>query len=159
MEVYEKNLEELDENERKEYEELLMGLNTNSIARRIIEENYGKSIEKISQLIEYEIVTKKSSDWFNTDNVLVYPSIKEVKAKKQYDTIYGAHIGINMTYIDYHALIINTTKKTKYVLEKSLKFELNDTLPMNIHDLEKLESDTETTISLRRVDKVMKLVK
>ena len=159
MKIYEKCLEELEANEIEEYEELLKGLNTSFIAREIIEENYGKPIEVILRLIEYADIKRKSSNWFNTDDVIVYPSIKEVKSKKEYDTIYGAHIGINMSYIDYHALIINTSRKTKYVLKNSLKFELNDELPRNIYDLEQLEFETETPISLREVGKVMKLVR
>ena len=110
-------------------------------------------------MIQLEYIKHTSYNWFNGDIVLVYPSIKETKSKKHYDSMHGAYISLNSLYINYHALLVNITNGNRYVLTKPLRFELGDNLPMNISDLEELERTTGIDISIRRVDKALKLRK
>ena len=133
----------------EEYNESLIELCTDRIARRIINNHHNKNIEKIYELIELEYIKSKSRFWFPGDIVLLYPSIKEMRSKNHYDTIYGAHIGKNMLYINYHALLCNMTTKRKYVLRYSLRFETIDCLPMYISELEELERATNESIPIR----------
>ena len=142
-----------------EYNRILKELNTDSIAKKVIEKNYGKSIDEIYNLIQMEYIKYTSHNWFNGDVVLTYPSIKETKSKKYYETMYGAIIGINVLYINYNVLLINLSNKTKYVLERPLRFELSDNIPYSILDLEELERITDKNIPIKRVDKVIKLVR
>ena len=136
-----------------EYDKLLRELDTDIIANRVIRANYGKPIYDIYNMIQLKYIKHTSYNWFNGDIVLVYPSIKEVRSKKHYDSMHGAYIGLNSLYINYHALLVNITNGNRYVLTKPLRFELGDNLPMNISDLEELERTTGVDISIRRVDK------
>lgn len=143
----------------KKYDKMLSELNTDVIADRVIKNNYGKPIYDIYNMIQLEYIKHTSYNWFNGDIVLVYPSIKETKSKKHYDSMHGAYISLNSLYINYHALLVNITNGNRYVLTKPLRFELGDNLPMNISDLEELERTTGIDISIRRVDKALKLRK
>lgn len=141
------------------YDKMLSELNTDVIADSVIKNNYGKSIYEIYSKIEMERIKHTSCNWFNGDIVLVYPSIKETKSKRQYYSINGASIKENSTYISYHALLVNITNGNRYVLKEPLRFELGDNLPMNIFDLEELERTTGVDILPRRVDKTLKVRK
>lgn len=135
----------------EEYDKILSELNTDYITNQIIKNNYGKPIDKIYDLIQQAYINHMSYNWFPGDMIILYPSIKELKALKTYDTIYKSFIDIGSSYINYHALLINISKNSKYVLNKPLKFELNDKLPFNILELEELERETNTEISIRKV--------
>ena len=139
----------------KEYNKKLI----EEIANKVIRNNPNKSEDELECLMQLEYIKNTSQNWLNGDIVLVYPSIKEVKSNKEYDTIHGAHISINSKYINYHALLINLHKGYKYVLQKPLRFELSDDLPKNISDLEELERTTGIDIPIKRVDKTLKLIK
>ena len=143
----------------EEYNRMLRELNTDAIASSVIKKNYGEPIDKIYDLIQMEYIKHTSCSWFSGDVVLLYPSIKEVRSKKYYETIHENYIDINSLYINYHALLVNVTSGSKYVLEKPLRFELNDNLPKNIIDLEELERTTRVDIPIKRVDKTLKLVR
>ena len=135
----------------EEYNKLLEKLNTDIIARRVINLNKNKPIDKIYELIELAYMKNTSRYWFQGDIVLLYPIIKEVKSRKEYETIYGAHIGKNMLYIYYQALLLDLFSKKKYVLEKAVRFEVGDELPMNIFDLEELERTTDVNIPILKL--------
>ena len=135
----------------EEYNKILEELNKDIIARRVINLNKNKPIDKIYELIELEYMKYTSHYWFQGDIVLLYPNIREMKSKKQYETIYGAHIGKNMLYIYYQTLLLNVSSKKKYVLEKAIRFEVGDELPMNIFDLEELERTTDVNIPIRKL--------
>ena len=71
----------------EQYEIELRKLNTDPIANKVIKNNYGEEVDKICDMIEFEYIKNTSYGLFNGDIVIVYPRIKEVKAKKHYDTI------------------------------------------------------------------------
>ncbi len=142
-----------------EYNRILKELNTDYIAGSIIERNYGKSIDDIYNLIQYAYLDYTSQNWFSGDVIFVYPNIKEVRARKPHTTIYGAQIGLGSLYINYQALLVNTSRKAKYVLKRPLNFEIGDDLPMNILELEKLEKTTDIQIPIMRLNRKFKVVK
>ena len=142
-----------------EYNRILKELNTDYIAGSIIERNYGKSIDDIYNLIQYAYLDYTSQNWFSGDVIFVYPNIKEVRARKPHTTIYGAQIGLGSLYINYQALLVNTSRKTKYVLKRPLNFEIGDDLPMNILELEELEKTTDIQIPIMRLNRKFKVVK
>ena len=142
-----------------EYNRILKELNTDYIAGSVIEKNYGKSIDDIYNLIQMAYIDYTSYNWFSGDVIFVYPKINEVKARKPYTTIYGAHIGLSSLYINYQALLVNVSKKTKYVLKKPLRFEIGDDLPTNILELEDLERKADIQIPIMRLNRKFKVVK
>ena len=89
--------------------------------------------------------------WFSGDIVLLYPSFQERKAAKPYNSIHNAYIAKGQTYINYNALLVDKTRNTKYVLRRSLKFELSDELPHTIIELEDLERHTDNEITIKKV--------
>ena len=134
-----------------EYDMMTKDLCTDKIAESVVNNNYGKSIEEIVFLIEEEYRKYESTIWFPGDRVFIYPSIKTLSAKKFYESPYGKLISPKETYINYHALLINENKASKYVFIKPLRFELSDKLPTNISELEELERSNGLDISLRKV--------
>ena len=136
----------------EEYNRLLRELGEDGIAGKVIRDHYGKSIEKIYSLIELEYIKATSNYWFPGKLVLLYPCIREMKSKNHYETIYGAHIGKGIKYINYHALL-DIPNEGKYVLGEPLRFEVGDSLPMNISDLEELEKTTGVDIQIRKLKK------
>lgn len=143
----------------EDYNEILRDLNTDCIARSVIKKNNNKDIDKIYNLIQMEYIKHTSHRWFDGDIVLVYPNIRETRSKKHYETVHGVYIGENTLYVNYHALLVNISNGSKYVLKKPLKFELGDNLPMCIDDLEGLEKTADIDIPIRRVDKILKLTR
>ena len=143
----------------EDYNEILRDLNTDCIARSVIKKNNNKDIDKIYNLIQMEYIKHTSHRWFDGDIVLVYPNIRETRSKKHYETVHGVYIGENTLYVNYHALLVNISNGSKYVLKKPLKFELGDNLPMCIDDLEGLEKIADIDIPIRRVDKILKLTR
>ena len=136
----------------EEYNRILKELCTDVIARKVIMNYYGKPIEKIYDLIQQEYIKATSHYWFPGKIVLLYPCIREMKSKNHYETIYGAHIGKGIKYIDYHAFF-DIPDEGKYVLGEPLRFEVGDSLPMNIGDLEELEKTTGVDIQIRKLRK------
>ena len=134
-----------------EYDRILDELNTDYIANEIIERYYGKPLDEIYERIQEAYINHTSYNWLYGDIVLLFPSIHERTAAKPYDSIHNAYIAKGQTYINYNALLIDKTRNTKYVLRKSLKFELSDELPHSIIELEDLERHTGYEISIRRV--------
>ena len=122
-----------------EYDMMAKDLCTDELAESVVDNNYGKSIEELSYLIELERAKYESTIWFPGDKILIYPSIKTLKAKKFYESPYGKIISPEETYINYRALLINENKASKYVFSKPLRFEVHDELPTNISELEELE--------------------
>ena len=135
----------------EEYNRTLDELNTDYIANYIIQNNYGKPIEHIYELIQDAYAMHTSYNWFSGDVVIVYPSITERHAARPYYSITKAHIGKNQVYVNYNALLVNITSRTKYVLKHSLRFETGEELPETIIELEDLERNTGNEISIKRV--------
>jgi hypothetical protein len=134
-----------------EYDRILDELNTDYIANDIIQRYYGKPLDEIYARIQEAYIEHTSYNWFSGDIVLLYPSFSERHAIKPYSTVTNAYINKNQTYINYHALLINKSNNTKYVLKHSLKFELGDELPHTIVELEDLERNTGNEITIRKV--------
>ena len=130
-------------------------LSDSYIAKRVIKENDGISIEKMNDLIETEILKNTSHKWFNGKVVIIYPKIKETRSKKRYSTIHGVNIDVNSRYINYQALLVNIDDGNKYVLKKPLRFEIGDDIPICIDDLEELETTTNTDIPYKEVSKTL----
>ena len=124
---------------------------TDRIAEEVVSNNYGKSIEEIVFLIDEEDNKYESTIWFPHNRIWLYPSVKIRKATKYYETSNGIIISPNNMYINYHALLINETKKTRYVLSEPLRFEVCDKYPLNISELEELERSKNLDISLKKV--------
>nr|MBP3258750.1 hypothetical protein [Bacilli bacterium] len=134
-----------------DYDMIIDELCTDRIAEEVVSNNYGKPIEEIAFLIEEEYKKYESTIWFPSNRIWLYPSVKIRKAAKYYETPNGIIISPNTMYINYHALLINETKKTKYVLNKPLRFEVCDKYPLNISELEELERSKNLDISLKKV--------
>lgn len=124
---------------------------TDKIAEEVVSNNYGKPIEEIVFLIEEEYKKYESTIWFPSNRIWLYPSAKIRKAAKYYETPNGIIISPNNMYINYHALLINETKGTRYVISKPLRFEMCDKYPLNITELEELERTKNLDISLKKV--------
>jgi hypothetical protein len=134
-----------------EYNRILDELNTDYIADSIIQRYYGKPLDEIYARIQEAYIEHTSYNWFSGDIVLLYPSFQERKAAKPYNSIHNAYIAKGQTYINYNALLVDKTRNTKYVLRRSLKFELSYELPHTIIELEDLERNTGNEITIKKV--------
>lgn len=138
----------------EEYNRILKELCTDVIAKKVIMNYYGKPIEKIYDLIQQEYIKATSHYWFPGMLVLLYPRIREMKSKNHYETICGARIAKGVNYVDYHALLVlSIPNGDKYVLGKPLRFEVGDSLPMTIMDLEELERTCDVNIPIMKLKK------
>ena len=135
----------------KEYDRILDELNTDYIANNIIQRYYGRPLDEIYGRIQQAYTEHTSYNWFSGDLILLYPSIHERIASKPYDSIHNSYIANGQTYINYNALLVDKTRNTKYVLRRSLKFELSDELPHTIIELEDLERNTGNEITIKKV--------
>ena len=125
------------------YQEELDSLKTNRIAKQIIEEMKGESINRILEAIlkEEAINTSMDSDFFSGDIVLVHESIKEYHTKTEMTCDFSANlIKRGGLYLNYRPILENLTTKKVYVLKRSIKVEpaYIDLLPTNIAELEEL---------------------
>ena len=121
----------------KEYDRLLNELRTDSIASSVIDKNYGKSIEEIYYLIEYEYSKYESYYILPGCRVMLYPSITERHARKNYySTFDEAPIYKGSAYINYSALLIDLDTKNKFLFKKPLIFEIGSDIPMDIVELD-----------------------
>ncbi len=134
-----------------EYNKILSDLNTDYIANSVINKNYGKPLEEIYDLIQLEYYKHTSTYWLPEHTIILYPAIKEKIASRNYYTINNALIRPNQKYLDYHALLVDITSHSKYVLKHPLKFELGDEIPYTINQLETLEIKNEKEIGIQRV--------
>ena len=130
-----------------DYDDILEELCVDKIAEEVVNNNYGRSVEEICFLIEQEYAKYKSEIWFPNDTILIHPSVKTRRAAKYYETVNGVIVSPKNLYVNYHALLINESKNTKYVLSKPLIFDIHDKYPMNISELEKINLD----ISLKKL--------
>lgn len=137
-----------------EYDRILKQMSTDCIARSVIENNYGKSIEEIYYLIEMEYMKNTSFYVLPDSRILLYPSIRERHANKQYySTFEEAPIYKGSVYINYNALFIDLDSKAKYVLKKPLIFELGADVPGDITELDSICREYEYDLPLKRVNK------
>lgn len=144
-ELEEKTLEEIiasgSQEEYERYYAYLDSMKTNAFYRDIVERYEGESIETIT----YKIMDEEQeylSDYFCPgDFVVIYPGIKEQRAKGYITCDFSAGIIYpGSLYINYRPLIKNITSGETYVLSKTLKVETGHgyDLPTTIRELESL---------------------
>ena len=137
-----------------DYDLYINDLRTDIIANSVIDKNYGKSIEEIYYLIQLEYEKYASHYCLPGSNILLYPSIKERHAMKNYySTFDGAPIHKGSLYINYHALLIDLVLKDKYILKKPLIFELGSDVPTNIMELDDLCRNYDYELPIKKVRK------
>lgn len=123
------------------YEKEIKKLSYNRLTRAIVEKNYGSSLEDIYYLIE-EIETDYISDiYFPGETIIMYPNIKERRAKKQITCDFSAGIILpGSLYINYRPMLKNINNDLTYVLKRTMKVETGYeyNLPTNIQELESL---------------------
>ena len=137
-----------------DYDLLLNDLRTDIIANSVIDKNYGKSIEEIYYLIQLEYEKYTSNYCLPGSIILLYPSIKERHAMKNYySTFDAAPIHKGSLYVNYHALFIDLVLKHKYILKKPLIFELGSDIPTNIIELDEICRNYNYELPLMRVRK------
>ena len=147
MEAFEKKtLSEIYESGNKEDEALyfsyLASLETSKIAKDIIERYEGASIEEIynRRLQAEEEIT--SQVIFPGQMVILYPNIKERRAKDFITCDFSAGIIYpGSLYVSYRPLLDNLTTKETYVLKRTIKVEAGHytDLPTTIQEFEGLE--------------------
>ncbi len=137
-----------------EYDYLLNELRTDFIANEVINKNYGKSIDEIYFLIQYEYEKYTSFYTLPGSKILLYSSVKERHARNNYySTFDDAPIYKGSIYINYQALLIDLEDKSKYLLKKPLLFELGSYIPNDIVELDELCKSHEYELPLMRVKK------
>ena len=135
-----------------EYDRILNTLRTDYIASSVVDKNYGKPIDEIYYLIEYEYTKYTSYYTLPGSRIMLYPSINERQArKKYYSTFEEAPIYKGSYYINYSALLVDIDDKTKYLLRKPLIFELGSDPPTNIVELDEICKKYEYDLPLIRV--------
>lgn len=128
--------------ERDMYFQALADLTTNRISREIIKKYEGYPISYIYRQIEIAEAEVTSGIIFPGDIVILYPNIKEQKAKNFITCDFSAGIIYpGSIYVSYRPLLDNLTRKETYVLKRTLKVETGHytDLPTSIQEFESLE--------------------
>lgn len=136
---------------REEYFKYLENLATNRIARNVITQLPGESIERIYQEIYFQEEANRSTSFFNGDLVLLHGGIKDQKARSYITCDFsGGIITKGSFYLTYRPLIENIYTNKSYVLKKTIKVETGyyDMLPRNIQELETLERNMQLELDL-----------
>lgn len=126
----------------EQYYQELRNLSRNRIAKNIVKELFGYSLQDIWEKVAEEEQRAVSHSLFPNDLVLVYPSIKECRAKGIITCDFsGSLIHSGSLYVNYRPLIENITTNEAYVLKRTLKVESGyaHELPDTIVQLEELE--------------------
>jgi len=124
-----------------EYLSELESLKTTRLARKVVLNNKGKSLEDIYSKIEEEETKNTSTILFPGDIILLYGGIRELESKtKKTCSFSGTIIRPGQYYINYRPLIDNITTNNCYVLKRSLQVETgySEDLPTSITELEDL---------------------
>ena len=137
-----------------EYDNLLNELRTDFIANYVIDKNYGKDIEEIYYLIQFEYEKYTSYYTLPGSRILLYPSITERHARKNYFTTFDeTPIYKGSAYINYNALLIDIDNKNKYLIKRPLRFELGSDIPNDIIELDEICKNYNYELPIMRVKK------
>lgn len=121
------------------YHEMVDSLNRNRITETVIDKYYGRSVLEIEQRIELEELKYTSELYFPGEIILMYPGIREHKAKKYITCDFSsAIISPGNIYIAYRPLVRSLSDGEAYVLKRTLKVENGYAfdLPSNISEFE-----------------------
>ena len=121
------------------YNEELKKMKINKITKDVVDSLYGEPLSEILDAIEQSKLELMSESLFPGSPILVYPGIKEVRAKEDYTCDFsGAKISKGSIYVNYRPMLKNIDNKTAYVLKRTIKVETSyeHDLPTNITELE-----------------------
>ena len=122
-------------------------LQTNRIAKEVVERYYGKSIMDLIYKIAEEERKMTSDIFFSGDIIEMYPYIREQKARKPITCDFSAGIiRTGSLYISARPLLKDLNNGKTYVLKRTIKVEDGywSELPTNIQELEDLYIRAET---------------
>jgi len=125
----------------KRYDSELQKYKIDKVAREVVNSLYGESLNDILYAIEQSRLEYKSEEFFPGSAIIVYPGIKEVRAKRNYICDFsGARISEGNLYINYRPMLKNISNGNTYVLKRTIKTEITYEydLPTNIAELEEL---------------------
>ena len=123
----------------QKYNEELKKMKINKITKDIVDSLYGEPLSEILDAVEQSKLEFMSESLFPGSSIVVYPGIKEVRAKENYTCDFsGAKISKGSIYVNYRPMLKNIDNKTVYVLKKTIKVETSyeHNLPTNITELE-----------------------
>lgn len=123
------------------YYQIIEQLKNSKIAMEVIDSHEGQSISNIWYKVQEEEQKYTSSEFFPGDIVLMYPNIKEQRARNYITCDFSAGIIYpGSLYINYRPLIKNLTTGENYVLQRTIKVEqgYQYDLPTTITELESL---------------------
>lgn len=127
----------------EEYRSFFLSLFENAILKKEIMGYYGLSMEEVFEKFERVKETYLSNTFFPDDFILFYPYYREIKSESFFYDDLGHGVNKKSLYVLYRPLIVNETRKTKYVLNPSLKVEIGsrDILPETLSDFEALHEN------------------
>lgn len=123
----------------KEYDDILNQYKSDKIANEVIQTLYGAPIVEIVEAIEENKLEYESHSIVPGSSILVFPGIKETRAKKEYTCDFsGAHISIGSLYVSYRPMLKNIQNGDAYILKRTMRLEpcYEYYLPTNIGELE-----------------------
>ena len=125
----------------KQYYVYIESIKTNAFYKSILDELEGKSLKEIYYAILEAEQNYKSEVFFPGDITMLYPRIKEQKARKYTTCDFSSGIiRPGSLYVSYRPLIYNLTTGETFVLSRTIKVEVgySDDLPKTILELESL---------------------
>ena len=130
---YEMNLSEIESLKEDRlitrYNKEIEALKIDALANKVIDNNYGKSLLDIYNMIEQEAKNHKSKYWFPNHYVTLHYKNIESKAKKSCSCDFCAcKINLGKTKIRYRPLIIDNDTNRKYVLNYTIHLSSFDTI-------------------------------
>lgn len=125
----------------QKYKDEISKLMIDKFSKEVVQTLYGAPIIDIVEEIEEKANENRSESLFPGQNIIVYPGIKEVRARneKGYTCDFSeAKISKGSLYINYRPMLKNINNGDTYVLNKTIKTETAyyDDLPKNIIELE-----------------------
>lgn len=129
------------------YQSELELLQSNKIAKEVVDRYYGKPLMYLMYKIAEEERKMTSEIFFSGDLIEMYPYIKEQKAKKPITCDFsGGIIRTGSIYISTRPLLQNLNNGKSYVLKRTIKVENGywSELPTTIQELEDLYIRAET---------------
>ena len=124
--------------QRYKYE--ISKLMIDKFSKEVVQNLYGDPLIDIIEAVEEKANENKSESLFPGQNIIVYPGIKEVRAREEGYTcdFSEAKISKGSLYINYRPMLKNINNGDTYVLNKTIKTETAyyDDLPKNITELE-----------------------
>lgn len=123
------------------YKKELLSLGSDRLTKKIIRDNWGKSIEEIITKLEETFLDNRSVYTFPDNIVLFYPTVREQRATSNIICdVTGAEIRRGSFYCSYRPLLENVSNNHVYVLNRTLKSETAevDFLPMSMYEFDAL---------------------